>query len=60
MAERENQAAVQGLNTSFQAREIREGKGCVPASIGKSGCGSPAGESELAPEIWEKVDTPLL
>ena len=50
MAERENQAPVQGLNTSFQARKMA-------ASMDKPGCGSSAGESGLAPEIWEKVKT---
>ena len=57
MADREHQAPVQGLNTSFQARKAGEREGCNPAGGGKADCGSGAGESGLAPEIWEKVKT---
>ncbi len=55
MADREHQAPVQGLNTPFQARKAGEREGCNPAGGGKADCGTGAGESDLAPEIWEKV-----
>ncbi|MBB4198430.1 nitrogen fixation protein NifB [Rhodoblastus sphagnicola] len=37
-------------------QQVAEHKGCGTSSgSGKSSCGSSAGESELPPEIWEKV-----
>ncbi len=56
MADQENLASIEASGASFQGAQTG-GKGCAPASAGKAACGSGSEESNLPPEIWEKVKT---